>query len=306
MMRDGTKMTEHETGRSVADDKTSKISVRLLGSGGPWVDEHRFGPSTLIRHGSERLLFDTGRGVGIRLIQAGEDPASIDTIFLTHHHLDHISDLADILITSWLRGRKKELVVYGPIGTQAIVDALLNVVYAKDIEWRSVGEPLWGGWKPVRAIDVKPGTILQNDRWKVDCDYVVHGHKLGFRKEFVKNWKCLGYRFQAKEKSIVVSGDTIDCGGIRRLAREADVLVQCCFANRSECDGNEHLSRVAEFTLADTHQAATIAQECSVKHLVATHIRPKSDELLAEMEREIRKIFQAKLTIGKDLALIEL
>ncbi|MCP5372652.1 MAG: MBL fold metallo-hydrolase [Hyphomicrobiales bacterium] len=289
------------------DQVETELSVRLLGSGGPWVDAHRFGPSTLIRFGDERLLFDTGRGVGIRMVQAGEEPGDLDTVFITHHHLDHISDLADVMITSWLRGRRREMTIYGPPGTKAIVDALLNLVYAKDIEWRSVGEPTWGGWQPVRAVDVEPGVVVANDRWTVSCDYVVHGHKLGFRKEFVKNWKCLGYRFEdAGGRAIVVSGDTIDCGGIRRLAKDADVLVQCCFANRGECEGNPHLDRVAEFTLADTRQAATIAQECNVRHLVVTHIRPKSRERMAEMRREIRQVFRRKLTVGRDMALVRL
>ena len=106
--------------------------------------------------------------------------------------------------------------------------------------------------------------------------------------------------------AIVVSGDTIDCGGIRRLAKDADVLVQCCFANRGECEGNPHLDRVAEFTLADTRQAATIAQECNVRHLVVTHIRPKSRERMAEMRREIRQVFRRKLTVGRDMALVRL
>ncbi|MEZ5727472.1 MAG: MBL fold metallo-hydrolase [Burkholderiaceae bacterium] len=238
------------------------------------------------------------------MVQAGEDPGSLDTIFITHHHLDHISDLADVMITSWLRGRRREMVIYGPPGTRAIVDTLVNVVYAKDIEWRSVGEPAWGGWQPVRAVDVERGVVVENERWKVSCDWMVHGHKLGFRPEFVKNWKCLGYRFEAAGKRIVVSGDTVDCGGIRRLAKDADVLVQCCFANRGECEGNPHLERVAKYTLADTVQAATIAQECGVRHLVLTHIRPKSRERMAQMRREVREIFRRRLTIGKDMQLV--
>lgn len=57
---------------SVAETKTPPvISVRPLGTGGPWVDGERFGPSTLISYNDERLLFDTGRGVGIRLVQSG-------------------------------------------------------------------------------------------------------------------------------------------------------------------------------------------------------------------------------------------
>lgn len=279
----------------------SEISVRLLGTGGPWVDQDRFASATLISIGQERLLVDAGRGIGVRLVQAGEDLGRINPIFITHHHLDHISDLADLMITSWMHGRREELVIYGPVGTREIVETLVENVYAKDIEWRSVGEPHWGGWKPVRAIDVEPGLVLDTGRWSVHCAYVVHGHGLGFRKEFLERWKCLAYRFEADARVIAVSGDTIDCAGIRAIAEGADILIQCCFITQKECVGNDHLSKVAEHTLADTRQAATIARDCGVGHLVLTHIRPKPEELIAQMEHEVREIYTGRLTIGSDL-----
>ena len=281
------------------------VSVRLLGTGGPWVSEDRFASAVLIGIGQERLLVDAGRGIGVRLVQAGEDLGQINPVFITHHHLDHISDLADLMITSWLNGRQEELVIYGPLGTSEIVDLLVGKIYAKDIEWRSVGEPRWGGWKPVRAVDVTPGLVLDTGRWRAHCEYVVHGHGLGFRQAFLERWKCLGYRFDVGGHVIAISGDTIDCPGIRKIADGADVLVQCCFITQQECIGNDHLSKVAEHTLADTRQAATIARACGVRHLVLTHILPKSEELIVQMEREIREIYSGRLTIGSDLLTIE-
>ena len=281
-------------------------SVLLLGTGGPWVSTERFGPSTLIRHGNERLLFDTGRGVGIRLVEAGEEPAQVNPVFITHHHLDHISDLADVMITTWLRGRTADLLIYGPPGTKEIVDTLVNKVYAKDIEWRSVGEPAFGGWKPVQAKDIVPGDVVETANWRVSCAYAVHGHGLNFSKEFKNNWKCLSYRFEAKDKVICVSGDTVDCAGLRSMAEGADILVQCCFASSAETRGNSHLNDVATFTLADAAQAATIAKECGVGHLVLTHLRPKSEADLAALEAEVRETYLGPLTIGRDMTTVSL
>ena len=279
-------------------------SVLLLGTGGPWVSAERFGPSTLIRHGNERLLFDTGRGVGIRLVEAGEEPAQVNPVFITHHHLDHISDLADVMITTWLRGRTADLLIYGPPGTEEIVDTLVNKVYAKDIEWRSVGEPAFGGWKPVQAKDIVPGDAVETANWRVSCAYAVHGHGLNFSKEFKNNWKCLSYRFEAKGKVICVSGDTVDCAGLRSMAEGADILVQCCFASSAETRGNSHLNDVATFTLADAAQAATIAKECGVGHLVLTHLRPKSEADLAALEAEVRETYSGPLTVGRDMTTV--
>ena len=93
---------------------------------------------------------------------------------------------------------------------------------------------------------------------------------------------------------------------IPSIAQDADILVQCCFENYSKCEGDEHLSRVAEFTLADTKQTATIARECSVGHLMATHIRPKSDADMVIMEQEIREFYNGPLTIGTDMTSLTL
>lgn len=287
----------------VGDDLPA-FSVRLLGTGGPWVNPDRYGPSNLVRLGDEHVLFDTGRGANIRLVQAGVNSGDILTIFLTHHHLDHISDLGDIMITSWLRGRTQELVVYGPRGTRSIVSALLDKVYAKDIGWRSMGEPAWGGWKAVRAVDLAPGDAVETENWTVRCEAVVHGHGLNFPPEFLQEWQCFGYRIEYQGRVLAISGDTVDCAGVRKLARDADLLIQSCFASDAEVEGNEHLEGVARHTLAVSSTAATIAKACNVRHMAITHLRPKDERRLDEMREEIGRIYAGKLTMGEDLKLL--
>jgi hypothetical protein len=44
-----------------------------------------------------------------------------------------------------------------PPETPRTVDALLTQVYDKDWQWRSLGEPALGRWKPTVAEDVAPG-----------------------------------------------------------------------------------------------------------------------------------------------------
>ena len=73
----------------------SDFKVTLLGTGTPIPDPDRFGPSTLVEAGNQKLLFDAGRGATIRLRQinatkgTGMIMSKIDALFLTHYHSDH-------------------------------------------------------------------------------------------------------------------------------------------------------------------------------------------------------------------------
>src|SRR5947208_10735638 len=66
------------------------IRVTLLGTGTPVPIPDRFGPSTLVEAGPEKLLFDCGRGCTIRLTQKNI-PLRDVKLFLTHLHSDHLN-----------------------------------------------------------------------------------------------------------------------------------------------------------------------------------------------------------------------
>ena len=282
-----------------------KLSVQLLGTGGPRPDPHRCGPATLIRRGDENILFDAGRGVTVQLVRAGIRPASIRKLFVTHHHFDHIGDLYDLALSSWLDGRKEPLEVFGPPETRRIVQALLTQVYDKDIEWRSDGEPSFGGWKPVDAVDVATGLVHDAGAWRVSAETVVHGHGLDLSPAFLKRWICYGYRFECDGKVVAISGDTVDCGGLQRLARDADVLVQCCYLAGAEIT-SEHFERLSKMTLACGDTVGKIAAAAKVKTLVLTHHRPRADDSMIErLREEVSRDFAGRLIVAEDLTQVE-
>ena len=76
--------------------------VTLLGSGAPPPTIDRFGPSTLVEVGSEKFIFDAGRGAMQRLYQLGLPFGEITGIFLTHHHSDHVVGFTDLWLTGWI------------------------------------------------------------------------------------------------------------------------------------------------------------------------------------------------------------
>ncbi|MBK7061560.1 MAG: MBL fold metallo-hydrolase [Rubrivivax sp.] len=280
---------------------TLPVTVHLLGTGGPRVDPQRAGPATLVSVGDEHLLFDAGRGVAVQMARAGIPMASLRDMFVTHHHFDHIGDLYDVMLSSWFDGRRHPLTIHGPPDTKRLVIALQTQIYDKDIEWRGDGEPVFGGWSPALGHDVSTGLVMETPAWRVIADNVVHGHGLAFSPAFLKRWICYGYRVETQGRVVAISGDTVDCAGLRRLAQGADVLVQCCYLAEAEIT-NEHFRRLAQYTLACGDTVGKIAAECGVKTLVLTHQRPRRDDaMLRALEAEVRRDFDGELVLASDL-----
>lgn len=281
------------------------MKVVLLGTGGPRPDPKRNATTTLIRLGDENVLFDAGRGVVNQLVRAGVPLDAVNPVFITHHHADHIGDLYDVILSTWMYGRQGPLRIYGPPETQQIVEVLLTQVYDKDWQWRSMGEPALGGWKPAAAEDIGTGLVVDTGRWRVIADVVNHGDGLGFPPEFLKRWTCYGYRFEAEGKVIVISGDTIPCDGIDRLARGADVLVHCCYMASAEAE-NEHFRRLLQHTMSGGGSVGKTAAKAGAKTLVLTHHRPRKDErMLMVLAEEVARDFSGRIIIGEDLMEID-
>src|SRR5262249_34834636 len=113
-----------------------EFRVTLLGTGTPTPRADRFSQSTLVEAGPQKLVFDLGRGVTIRL-------SSINAHFLTHFHSDHTVGLPDLWLTGWLPpsfGRRASpFVLYGPVGARALADGL-EKAFADDIRIRLLDE----------------------------------------------------------------------------------------------------------------------------------------------------------------------
>ena len=73
-----------------------EIKVTLLGTGTPILNINRFGISTLVEAGSQKLLFDAGRGAAIRLHQVKVPLRDISAIFLSLLNSDHLTGLPDM------------------------------------------------------------------------------------------------------------------------------------------------------------------------------------------------------------------
>src|SRR3982751_5357433 len=88
-----------------AATNSDEMRVTLLGTGTPFPSAERFGSAVLVEVAGKKLLFDCGRGVVIRLTEAGVDPKDLDGLFVTHLHSDHVVGIPDLWLSGWLLGR---------------------------------------------------------------------------------------------------------------------------------------------------------------------------------------------------------
>ncbi|HFE66890.1 MAG TPA: MBL fold metallo-hydrolase [Chloroflexi bacterium] len=284
------------------------MRVTLLGTGTP-TNPHRFQSAVLVEIGDDKLLFDAGRGAVHQLYQAGAEINRVNPVFITHHHFDHINDLFDVIISSAMRGRTQPLEIYGPAGTEKIVNALLEQVYAPDIRFRLEEDKdirrRGGSWaeRPeaitrVAVRDVGPGLTAKTGQWQVSADYVLHGD-FAHAPDF--EWRCLGYRIEAEGKVVTISGDTVPCAGIVNLAKDADLLVQCCHLPQSRVN-NPLMQYLTTSILPSSGQVGTIAAEAGVKRMVLTHLSETiSQANFPEILDDIRRDYRGEVLLGQDL-----
>ena len=279
------------------------VRLVFLGTGGPIPDPARHGPALVVTRRETLVMVDAGRGAARQLVLAGLDPGRLDAVVLTHLHLDHISDLGDVLISSWLMGRRGAIQVVGPPGTAGVVDALVTGVYGPDIAIRS-REPLFGDWPPVTVREVEPGESFRIADLTFEAGAVVHGQGLFADGEAAARWVTLGYRVAAGGRLLALSGDTIRCPGLESLARGADLLVMCCYIADVEVD-NEHRRRVVDLLLASSSEAGRAAAAAGVPRVALTHFRRTSAEMVHRMEQDVRAVFGGDVIVAEDLLAVD-
>ncbi len=169
------------------------------------------------------LLFDVGARSPMRIAQAMLPMNRLDGVFLTHFHSDHIAALPDVNLTTWVRGRKASLPVYGPQGIDTVISGF-NQAYSLDAQYRTAhhGEvilPPAAG--PMRAVEVATDGIA----WQDDLLTVT-----AFSVDHAPINPAVGYRIDYRGRSVVISGDTNASDSLFAAAQNADLLLHDALA----------------------------------------------------------------------------
>lgn len=199
----------------------------LLGTrGASGVDLARGQTASAVVVDSVPYLFDCGYGTMRALVASGVGFQPISTLFLTHLHDDHTSDIVALLTEQWTGGKATPTNVYGGDGTAALVQGALSFLRA-NAEIRKAGEgrttmPEAMFFGHDVAATATPTKVLKDERVAVTAAENTHF------SESVKAmvpYRSLSYRIDTAERSIVLSGDTGYSKNLVELARGVDVFV---------------------------------------------------------------------------------
>lgn len=249
----------------MAFDQSTTMEVTFLGTGAAMPTGDRFQSGIVLGKEDQRLLVDCGSGTLHRLQQSGIGYEAIDTILLTHHHLDHVADLMPLLKARWLAG-EESMTIAGPAGTPELVEQLHEVhEYMQD------------------RIDFDLRTV-EPGRFEI-AGFEVRS------TETIHSLPCLAYRF---DDMVTVSGDTEASVDVAELADGSAVLVHdCAFPDDVEVSNHTRPTELGEL-LADI----------DVGRVYLTHLYPHCNGREQEMIEAVQAQISGEVRVPDDLQTI--
>lgn len=274
------------------------IEITLLGTGSPIPDANRAGPSTLVRANGQVFLVDCGRGSLQRAAAVGVGAAGLSALLLTHLHSDHIAELGDLLITSWITNFAPDpppLQVIGPPGTAETVEATLKA-FGHDISYRIAHHNDLNAPPAIEVHEYTEGQVWDRDGVTIRVAPTDHRPVA----------PTIGFRVESGGAAVVLAGDTVPCASLDELAAGADALVHT--AIRKDILANLPQQRIQD--VCDYHssvqEAAATAARAGVDTLVLTHYVPAIGPGQEEQWRELAASeFSGRIELGDDLHRVE-
>jgi len=288
-----------------------KLHVFLLGSGGPINNDKRVASSIAIIAGGEFLLFDVGpgsyRNVDVMRLPAG----NLSAIFLTHFHSDHIGDLGEANMLSWVNGREKPLEVYGPKGVEKVVKGF-EMAYELDTGYRIAHHGSEILSRENGKMISKPISMENKDERKL-CFEKNDLKVFAFSVDHSPIKPAFGYRIEYKGIVIAITGDTVKTENLANHCQDADILFSEAISYKmlnNIVSGAKKLKfeRYAKILtdIQNYHMnpviAGELAKDANVKKLVLVHITPYLPNENAEKMylNGVKDVFNGEIILGKD------
>lgn len=306
------------------DKRKSPLSVMVLGSGGPIATASgRASAGYLIFvKGEPRILMDVGGGTYQRVAKSGVNLHALDTILLSHLHIDHTGDLSAVIKTVYFHnnlagtGRTNPIHIYGPVAngvpfpntsvaqypsTSRYVDDHYAMPNGVERYLNLFATAISGGaskfaYLPHDLKSVVAGAAVEEvlrtaDGVLVEAIAVDHGPV-----------PAVAYRVSYRGHSIVYSGDTKSTGpNMVTIAQDADLLIyDTAITDVLPPNPVFHALHTSPTRMGEVAAAA------NVKKLVLSHITPVTEPRLAEVIQLVRQNYYGRIRAAEDLMVFNL
>jgi ribonuclease BN (tRNA processing enzyme) len=280
--------------------QSGRTRLILLGTGGgPRPRKASSGSAQVIVCNDAAYVVDCGDGVARQLVLAGVPLTTVRHVFITHQHSDHNADYGNLIWLSWTAGLSTRVDAWGP-PPLARMTKLFFEMNEYDIKTRMRNEGRMPLAPLVHVHEIRAaGAVMADDGVSVTAALVDHPPVV----------PSFGYRFDTRDRSIVISGDTSRSDNLVQLARGADVLVHSAMyppaverlAARIPNASKLRASILAHQTSAE--DAGRVAQAAGVRTLVLSHLVPPDDPDLTDRMwiDAARTHFRGTVIVGKDL-----
>ena len=265
------------------------IKVITVGTSSPLPGE-RVQTGTAVIVNDHFFMFDVGDGVVMKAVDLNLPLDRLDGIFITHWHSDHMMDLPSIISRSWIGGRKNDLHLYGPDGTDTLNQAINQYLHIENRHRVDHHGPAIMDISKAHAIahefkNVQGGkeVIYNQDGITITAFDVSH--------EPIE--PAVGYAIEYKGKKVVISGDTKKNTLVQEMSQDADLLLHEVLlmslmkemSTAVEGVGNTRNSKILT-DIQDYHtspsEVAELARDANVKKLVLHHFAPAPDFKIIE------------------------
>ena len=272
----------------------------LLGTaGGPRPQKARAASAQVIVSKNVAYVIDCGDGVARQLTLAGVPLTTLRHVFITHHHSDHNADYGNLIWLAWTTGLSTRVDTWGPPPIEKMTKLFFEM-NTYDIDTRISNEGRVPLAPLVHVHEIRGGgVVMSDDNVKVTSALVDHPPVV----------PAFAYRFDARDRSIVISGDTAPSDNLVKLARGADVLVHSVMyppAIDRLVGRVPNAAALKESILAhqtSAQDAGRIAAAAGVKTLVLSHLVPADDPQVTDQMwiEAAQSRFVGKVVLGKDL-----
>ena len=303
--------------RNAKHFKDDALYVITTGTGAPLPDLNRSGPQAVVLAGDQVLVFDAGPG-STRQLELIVDASSVDALFMTHYHSDHIGDMGELMLKRWATGGPAEpLPIYGPPGIEEVVAGfeaayLLDKGYRIDHHGEEAMPPSGFGGE-VHLFDLGSDLMASEVVYEEDGVEVI-----AFNVDHFPIFPAVGYRVNYKDRSVVITGDTVYTESLTHHAMGADVLVSevlnhemSSMVSEATRDIENNASLVAE-DIKDYHitpkQAGIVARDAGIPYLLITHVLPPvpNQILVNPFLRDARAIYDGEVYMAYDGTMVKI